>query len=237
MDGILNWDALPVQTPYQQYTTGRGYGSHTSALDMSSVDLHIHMASQDNSQQSIFMHHILLRCLFKEKSVDCWRVCRMNVQYTFQTSCSYVYFIASIDSNGAHHKSLHLLIRRKIVRVVAITNPEEATPSCFVCRDHSMLSSPSVSLSSFIGSIFIIHTSGYCCQFLPFLVSWCFRTIYWFCRCLSNCCMRIAYLVAICLLSTALNASLEWSSLPSCNPCFIAPNVWTWSVEEIVESV
>ena len=204
---------------------------------MSSVGFHIHVASQDSTQQSIFMHHTLLRCLFRERSVDCWIVCQMSVQYTSQTSCSYVYFIASIDSNGAHHKSLHLLIRQEIVLVVAITNPEEATPSCFVCRDHSMLSSPSVSLSSFIGSIFIIHTSVSCCQLLPFLISWCFRTISWFCRCLSNCCMRIAYMVAVIPLSTALNVSLKWSFLPSCNPFFVAPNVWTWSAEEIVESV
>ena len=51
MDGILNWDTLSVWTPNQQYTTGRGeYGSHTSALDMSSVDLHIHIAYQPDDQ-------------------------------------------------------------------------------------------------------------------------------------------------------------------------------------------
>ena len=107
MDGILNWDALPVQTPYQQYTTGRGYGSHTSALDMSSVGLHIHVASQDSTQQSVPMHHTLLRCLFREKSVDCWMVRRIIVQYTFQTSHSYVHFIESIEANRKQHISSH----------------------------------------------------------------------------------------------------------------------------------
>ena len=90
---------------------------------MSSVDLHIHVASQDNTQQSMFMHHTLLRCLFREKSVDCLMVRRVNAQYTFQKSRSYVHSIASIESNGTQHNSSQWLKWLRTAYACVINEP------------------------------------------------------------------------------------------------------------------